>query len=183
MVERLELAGLDAIMARIISALLALTALGACTVGERGLEPATSDAVPAEEPLALQPAPAKKTRILDKEGLDRLLGNKGITLQWIDWNVRGSLFARMEGDLLRLAGVQNSADGAGKLSLNGSVAEIAAGYFTFDGTIRITDTPDPGRVCEATKMWRFGITQNRPYYRLREFEWCDDLTDYIDIYF
>ena len=49
--------------------------------------------------------------------------------------------------------------------------------------IRIADAPDPGRMCEATKSWHFAVTQNRRYYRLREFEWCDGLTDYIDIYF
>ena len=39
------------------------------------------------------------------------------------------------------------------------------------------------RICEKTKDWHFAITQGRPYYRLREFEWCDGLTDYIDLYF
>ena len=54
---------------------------------------------------------------------------------------------------------------------------------TFIGTIRIADTPDRGRLCEQTKSWRFAITQRRKYYRLREFEWCDGLTDYIDLHF
>ena len=71
----------------------------------------------------------------------------------------------------------------GRLFLDGTITEIGAGYFTFEGTIRITDTPDPGRQCEDNKSWHFAVTQNRPYYRLREFEWCDGLTDYIDIYF
>ena len=63
------------------------------------------------------------------------------------------------------------------------MTEIGADYFVFDGTIRIADTPDAGRRCEADKVWHFAVTQNRPYWRLREFEWCDGLTDYIDIYF
>jgi hypothetical protein len=40
-----------------------------------------------------------------------------------------------------------------------------------------------GRRCEQTGEWRFAVTQNRKYWRLRQFEWCDYLTDYIDIYF
>lgn len=73
--------------------------------------------------------------------------------------------------------------GEGRLVMDGQVTEIGSDYFIFRGTIRIEDAPDPGRRCEATKDWRFAVTQNRPYWRLREFEWCDGLTDYIDIYF
>jgi len=69
------------------------------------------------------------------------------------------------------------------LQVDGDVIDVGAGYFTLRGTIRITGTPDRGRRCEATKDWHFAITQNRSYYRLREFEWCDGLTDYVDIHF
>ena len=51
------------------------------------------------------------------------------------------------------------------------------------GRIAIIDTPDPGRQCIRNGPMRFAVTQNRPYWRLREFEWCDGLTDYVDIYF
>ena len=47
----------------------------------------------------------------------------------------------------------------------------------------ITDTPDRGRTCERRKTWHFAVTQRRSFYRLREFEWCDGLTDYVDVYF
>ena len=60
---------------------------------------------------------------------------------------------------------------------------IGRDYFLFDGLVRITDAPDKGRNCEKHDMWRFAVTQSRPYWRIRTFEWCDDLTDYIDIYF
>ena len=68
-------------------------------------------------------------------------------------------------------------------SAAGRIGEIGRDSFTFIGTIRIADTPDRGRLCEQTKSWRFAITQRRKYYRLREFEWCDGLTDYIDLHF
>ena len=78
---------------------------------------------------------------------------------------------------------QAQAGGPGRLWLDGDVTEIGADYFTFEGTIRISDTPDAGRACEKSKTWHFAVTQNRRYWRLREFEWCDGLTDYVDIYF
>lgn len=126
------------------------------------------------------------TRVLDREALARLFANKGVTLQWLSWDQRGTAFARMEGERVLLTASQakgGPGTGTGRLFLDGEVTEIGRDYFTFRGTIRIEDAPDPGRRCEATKTWHFAVTQNRPYWRLREFEWCDGLTDYIDIYF
>lgn len=127
-------------------------------------------------------AEGEGTRIASQRDAQRLLAAKGVTLQWIDWNTRGSVRVR-KGPVWRLSAAQAQAGGPGRLQLDGTVTEIGKGYFTFRGTIRMTDTPDPGRRCEATKEWHFAITQARPYYRLREFEWCDGLTDYIDIHF
>jgi hypothetical protein len=133
---------------------------------------------PAEDPARQSPA----TRVIDRAAAERLIANKGVTLQWIDWNTRGTANARWRGEALLLTAAQ-AKSGAGRLFLDGVVEEIGSDYFTFRGTIRIEDAPDPGRRCEMTKLWRFAVTQNRPYWRLREFEWCDGLTDYIDIYF
>ena len=80
-----------------------------------------------------------------------------------------------------LAG-QKDKDG-GTLDLEGFITEIGADYFVFQGTVKIIGAPDEERLCNVTKAWRFEVTQNRSYYRLREFEWCDGLTDYIDLYF
>lgn len=115
--------------------------------------------------------------------LDRLQNNSGITLQWIGWDERGEVAARTVGGTTFLSGGQIDKRGAGTLWLDGKVIEAGDDYFVFDGLIRIARTPDAGRECVQNKQWRFAITQNRKYYRLREFEWCDDLTDYIDIYF
>lgn len=136
----------------------------------------------AVEPLPEPPTASEGTRILDHGAADRLLGAKGVTLQWISWDRRGAVNARMSGDTILLTASQNASDGPGSLYLDGKVTEIGSDYFIFDGMIRMTDTPDAGRRCELEKSWRFAITQNRPYWRLREFEWCDYLTDYIDIY-
>jgi len=121
--------------------------------------------------------------VLSQADAARLLGNTGVTLQWIDWNTRGSASVTQEDGVWHLRAAQAQAGGPGRLFLDGVVSEIGAGYFTFDGTIRIIDTPDLGRRCEARKTWHFAVTQNRPYYRLREFEWCDGLTDYVDVHF
>lgn len=136
----------------------------------------------AEVPLAPPPESFGATRVLDRDALARLLANRGVTLQWIDWNTRGTANARWQGETLLLTGAQ-AKSGGGRLFLDGAVEEIGRDYFTFRGTIRIEGAPDPGRRCEQSKSWRFAVTQNRPYWRLREFEWCDGLTDYIDIYF
>jgi hypothetical protein len=135
-------------------------------------------------PIALltAAAPPERTRVSSPRDAQRLLAAKGVTLQWIDWNTRGSVRV-VRGPVWRLTATQAQARGPGRLYVDGTVVEIGAGYFVLRGTVRMTDTPDLGRRCEATKDWHFAVTQNRPYYRLREFEWCDGLTDYIDIYF
>lgn len=105
-------------------------------------------------------------------------------MQWLDWGrSRGTAAVRQENGVWYLRGAEAEAGGPGRLFLDGTITEVGAGYFTFEGRIAITDTPDAGRQCDRTKTWHFAVTQNRPYYRLREFEWCDGLTDYIDIHF
>lgn len=115
--------------------------------------------------------------------VERLVNNRGVTLQWIAWDKRGEAHARRGEGGLYLTASQVTASRPGALWLDGKVTAAGPDWFTFEGLIRITNAPDEGRTCEANKTWRFAITQNRKYYRLREFEWCDGLTDYIDIYF
>ena len=154
--------------------------------------PAEAPAPPAPSPH-MPPAPISEaprpshpgqvTRILSERDAERLLANKGITLQWIDWDTRGTAVVAKREGLWQLRGSQAEAGGPGRLFLDGAILEVGEGYFTFRGVIRISDTPNRGRACELDKTWHFAVTQNRPYYRLREFEWCDRSTDYIDIYF
>jgi hypothetical protein len=151
---------------RLLVATLASLALGAAA---------------ADPPPPMSPVSA--TRVLDQASAQRLLRNKGLTLQWIDWNTRGRATVSRAGRLWTLQGTQAERRGPGRLVLDGTISEIGSDYFIFDGTIRIAETPDKGRLCEQTKTWRFAITQNRRFFRLREFEWCDGLTDYVDIYF
>ena len=164
----------------ILAALFAILLLAACA----STAPTGSVARPEEAPPASSRKAAPETTIiLDRAAADRLRAAKGITLQWIGWDRRGSLRVIEEDGVIRLIGAHHQADGPGRLALDGEVREIGADYFIFDGLISIADTPDSGRSCSANKQWRFAITQDRPYWRLREFEWCDGLTDYVDIYF
>ena len=135
--------------------------------------------------LALSAAPAAvpPTVIHDKAALERLMGNEGVTLQWIDWNRRGDLGVTMPGGTLFLKGGQHAASGPGTLTLDGRVTEIDKAQFRFHGRIVIRDTPDAGRTCVRDGDFTFAITQKRHYWRLQEMEMCDGLTDYVDIYF
>jgi hypothetical protein len=155
--------------------LIGLLALAGCTA-EVDVPPESTPVV-ADDPELLD-----ETVVLDGDAAARLLAADGVTLQWIDWNHRGQVYVRNENGTIRLTGSQVQADGPGRLFLDGAVREIGTDYFVFDGVVRIDETPDPGRHCEADKLWHFAVTQNRPYWRMREFEWCDGLTDYVDIY-
>jgi len=127
-------------------------------------------------------APPASTQVTSRTDAQRLSAAKGVTLQWIDWNTRGSVYV-VQGRTWHVSATQAEAGGPGRLQVDGDIVRIAPGGFILRGTIRIVDTPDRGRRCEATRDWPFAVTQNRPYYRLRAFEWCDGLTDYVDIHF
>ena len=161
--------------------LLTAGLLAACSPGSGGRQVAATPP-PAIIPTTPQPY-QQPTRILDAAAAGRLLNNTGVTLQWLDWNTRGTAAVTRDGDIWHLRAAQAQAGGPGRLWLDGDITEIGADYFTFEGTIRIVDTPDTGRRCEKSKTWHFAVTQGRPYWRLREFEWCDGLTDYVDIHF
>lgn len=145
-----------------------------------------ASAMPAAQagaPSATADSAGSPTRVLDASAAQRLRANKGLTLQWIDWNRRGTARVTVSGGVWTLRGEQAERGGPGRLRLDGKVTEIGRDYFLFDGTVSITDTPDKGRQCSKHDVWRFAVTQNRRYWRIRTFEWCDDLTDYVDVYF
>jgi hypothetical protein len=152
---------------------------------ETGPHSVSTTPVPAVKAAETDPPEAIPTEILNQSAALRLLGNSGITLQWIDWEKRGQLKSGKRDGEIWLSGAQFARDGSdGALYLEGRVVEIGSDYFTFSGEITIEDTPDKGRVCKLRRDdWRFAVTQGRKYWRLRQFEWCDGLTDYVDIYF
>ena len=131
------------------------------------------------------PAPGERTIVNDRTALNRLRRNSGITLQWIGFETaqRGHLVAQMNGGLLHLSGSQRARTGGGRVTLDGDVLRINPRSFTFRGRIVITDAPDPGRNCVRDGTYEFRATGQRRYWRLQDFEACDGLADYVDIYF
>jgi hypothetical protein len=125
------------------------------------------------------------TKVENRAALERLLGSSGVTLQWISWtnSERGPVDFRWADKTLILRAEQRAKTGEGHVSVEGRIVRIGKNEFILNGTIIINDTPDAGRKCQKSGDWKFAITQNRKYWRLRDFEWCDQLTDYIDIYF
>ena len=136
--------------------------------------------VPIQSAAAQQP---EATIIKSDRDAARLRTAQGITLQWIGWEQRGDIHIERGSDgVWRINGLQREGSG-GRLAVDGDIVEIGKDYFILDGRIAMTGTPSRSRMCVMDRKWRFEVTQNRTYYRLREFEWCDSLTDYIDIYF
>lgn len=123
------------------------------------------------------------TVITSQRDVARLQNLEGITLQWIGWDNRGTVTAEADAaGVWHLAGEQLGPDAA-LVSIQGVITAIGPDQFDLVGTITILNTPDEGRTCDREGTWRFAVTQRRTYYRVREFEWCDYLTDYVDIYF
>ena len=160
-------------------ALILPLSLSACTAHSNA-ELSTPTPLPIEA-TALPAVSA--TEVRDLAALEKLRGNAGLTLQWIDWNTRGILEVSQRGKVVHLSGGQTASNGKGKLQIEGDVLSIDADSFIFRGRIEMMDTPDLGRSCIKNGDSEFAITQGRQYWRMREFEWCDGLTDYIDIYF
>jgi hypothetical protein len=131
------------------------------------------------------PAPGERTIVNDRAALQRLRRNSGITLQWIGFETprRGHVVATLRSGLLHLSGSQSERRGPGRLTLDGDVLRVDPRSFTFRGRIVITGTPRPGRNCARDGTYEFRVTQRRRYWRLQDFEACDGLADYVDIYF
>ncbi|HEV7660953.1 MAG TPA: hypothetical protein VGO55_14030 [Allosphingosinicella sp.] len=134
---------------------------------------------------AAQIPPPEGTIVNDRAALQRLRRNSGITLQWISFETsrRGHVVATMRGGLLHLSGSQAERGGPGRLTLDGDVLRVDPHSFTFQGRIVIAGAPDPSRNCVRDGTYEFRVTQRRRYWRLQDFEACDGLADYVDIYF
>jgi hypothetical protein len=126
-------------------------------------------------------APVHKSIIQNQAAYERLMNNSGITVQWL-WNAkRGHLKAQDVNDVVKLDGTQANYEGT--LKMKGEVVAISKDTFRFRGTILILDAPDKGRNCERTGDFDFRISGQRKYWRLQQMEFCDRLTDYVDVYF
>ncbi len=145
----------------------------------------TATGVAAASAPAAPAAPGEQTIVNDLTALARLRRNSGITLQWISFENpgRGHVVAQMNGGLLHLNGSQIARNGRGQVTVDGDVTRINPRSFIFRGRIVITDAPDLGRNCVREGTYEFRATGQRRYWRLQDFEACDGLADYVDIYY
>jgi hypothetical protein len=165
-----------------VTALLAFF-IAACLAGCTPPIAITASNATGRTPVAQQLPNVVKTEVRDLAALEKLRGNSGLTLQWIGWDDRGTLEVSQRGAVVHLNGEQIGAVRSGHLIIEGDLVSIDGDHFIFRGQIEIFGSPDAGRSCIKNGDSEFAITQGRKYWRMREFEWCDQLTDYIDIYF
>jgi len=145
-----------------------------------GFAASAQDDASLNDPYGLEFAPPL---IKSERDAERLRNLEGATLQWLGWERRGHSLSFVDEKGIWHLTTELHRDGDRHLKVEGVITEIGKDYFLLHGEITIMNTPDQGRFCDVNKVWRFEVTQNRSYYRLREFEWCDGLTDYIDFYF
>ncbi|MFN4025378.1 MAG: hypothetical protein ACK4MQ_11130 [Hyphomonas sp.] len=124
---------------------------------------------------------------LDREFVEALKNNSGITLQWIKTERRGELIVTESADgIVSMSGKQISDDGQETLSLAGQVVLNTPAAFVMLGTIDISLTryrEEGTPLCRREGAFTFRRTGERKYWRLLEkHRHCDYGTDYIDIY-
>lgn len=129
----------------------------------------------------------QRTQIEDAKAARMLLGRHLMSLQWISWDYFGTANVRNERGVYKIKGRQDGrGDSKGDyVTIDGTVKEILANEFVFDGTIitRISHI-NGGEPCERSGEMTFRVTGKRKYWRLSEMNNpCDQATDYVDIYF
>ena len=135
--------------------------------------------------LAVSGAAQEKTVVNDRNAKRMLLGKHLLSLQWISWDYFGSATVSERKGILSLKGTQNGRGNTDFLKLDGTITEINAKNFKFDGAIETQISHiNNGEVCRRTGEMTFAITKNRKYWRLQEMtNPCEEVLDYIDIYF
>ncbi|MCU0393335.1 MAG: hypothetical protein MUE81_19660 [Thermoflexibacter sp.] len=123
----------------------------------------------------------------NKDAFQRnLIGQHGITLQWISWEYRGSVVIKEENKQLQIKGLQKSKENkTDSVSIDGVLEIISDKEMQFTGKIITTISyNNNGKPCEREGTFTFKKTGNRRYWRLQEMKNCDGVVvDYIDLYF
>jgi len=83
-----------------------------------------------------------------------------------------------------LKGSQKGRGNTDFVTIDGTVKEVNAKSFSFDGKIVIrVSHNNNGESCTRTGEMTFAITGKRRYWRLQEMQNpCEDIVDYVDIY-
>lgn len=128
---------------------------------------------------------AQKTIVNNAKAKTMLLGRHKLSLQWVSWDYFGAATVTNKGGVLTLKGEQKQRGGTDFVKINGTITEINAKDFKFDGTISTQVSHiNGGEPCERTGEMTFKITGARKYWRLAEMNNpCEAVTDYVDIFF
>lgn len=123
----------------------------------------------------------------DKGKFERnLIGQHGITLQWVSWDFRGIVKITEENNVLKIKGEQKSKDGKEDyVSIDGTLEAISDRELKFVGKITTkVHYNNSGTPCEKDGVHTFKRTGMRKYFRLQEMQNCDGVVvDYVDLYF
>jgi hypothetical protein len=124
---------------------------------------------------------------LDREFVEALKSNSGITLQWIETEQRGKLKVSESADgVISMSGKQVGDNGQDTISIEGKVVLNTPTAFVMLGTIEfdvqsLREGGDP--LCRREGAFTFRITGDRKYWRLLEKSGhCGRSTDCVDIY-
>jgi hypothetical protein len=136
-------------------------------------------------PLSAQSLRGLETVINNKSAKSKLMGKHRFSLQWISWDYFGRIDITEQNKLLRIKGEQSLRKGSDFITLEGIITEVNKTDFKFDGEIiTMISYIKNGTPCKRSGEMTFEIKGNRKYWRLKEMQNpCDDVTDYIDIFF
>lgn len=127
----------------------------------------------------------EKTVVKDANARKMLLGKHLLSLQWISWDYFGAANIVNQKGVYYLKGEQKQRKGTDYVKVDGTITEINAKDFKFDGVIEMRISHiNNGEPCKREGEITFAATKNRKYWRLQEMDNpCDGVTDYVDIYF
>jgi hypothetical protein len=118
---------------------------------------------------------------------EKIIGNHLISLQWISWEHFGSakITRTDKVNTYSINGIQRSNKNEDYLKIEGSITPITDKHLVFEGTIETSVYYlNGGKPCLRTGKFNFKSSGSRRYWRLQEMDNpCDDITDYIDLYF
>ena len=126
-----------------------------------------------------------KTVIKDQAAKALLVGVHRLSLQWISWDYFGKAIVADKNGTLSITGEQRAKKGGDYLRIEGTITEVSAKEFIFNGTVEMRVSHiNKGEPCKREGELTFAITGNRRYWRMQQMDNpCDEATDYVDIYF
>lgn len=116
-----------------------------------------------------------------------IAGQHKLSLQWISWDYFGKIATLdQNGDgSYPIRGMQQSRDNGDYLLVDGVVSQFEPRKLFFQGKIvtRVSHI-NGGRPCVRQGDFSFTASAGRRYWRLDQFKNpCDQVTDYVDIFF